>query len=212
MGSGGAFAPINIHIKLTNSWCKRKNRIEKIWLTRLKKQVNETWNIVKNIIIEPGGFGKEPLTYLFNFLLYLARWCSQVGSYQLDKCPHVIGSVDAYAISSSTDQRQHNHLLRRSTRRRHLPKIRTFKKIKNWIDRDWTDSQTDRQKDIVVHREVTLPKTRPPTLRWLKEITSVTSLYLLVIYQYKMFIIKLTICPCRRFGCGNFVSLCSWTF
>ena len=41
--------------------------------------------------------------------------------------------------------------VRTSKRRRHLPKIRTFKKIGNFL---WTDRQTDRQTDIVVHREV----------------------------------------------------------
>ena len=51
-------------------------------------------------------------------------------------------------------------------RRRHLPKGRTFKKfgkifLDNPTDRQTvrpTDRQTDGQTDIVVHREVTLPK------------------------------------------------------
>ena len=43
----------------------------------------------------------------------------------------------------------------RSKRRRHLLKIRIFKSLDNFIF--WTDRQTDRQAENVVHREVAFP-------------------------------------------------------
>ena len=46
-----------------------------------------------------------------------------------------------------------NDILRKSKRKRHLPKIRIFKNSGFFF------GQTNQQKDIVVHREVTLPKT-----------------------------------------------------
>ena len=47
--------------------------------------------------------------------------------------------------------------LRRRKRRRHLPKVRTFKKFGN-VFFGQIDQQTDRQTDIVAHREVTFKK------------------------------------------------------
>ena len=124
------------------SWTCHEHVVNMSW-TSCEHVVNMSWTCCEQVV-------NMPWTCCEHVVNMLWKCCEQVVNMPRTCCKHVMKHV------VNISGRVGVGFLRRSKRRRHLPKIRPF---------FWTDRQTD----IVVYREVTLPKT--VFTRYLNKIT-----------------------------------------